>query len=52
MNRKDHIYQTTHTWKTWPVAFSLGFSSSSVEATEMLSSTLALALDFAKSSYS
>lgn len=41
-----------HTWKTCPVALSLGFSSSSSSAVEMLSSTLALARDFAKSSYS
>lgn len=46
------VTQTKCTWKTWPVAFSLGFSFSSVEAVLMLSSTLALARDFAKSSYS
>lgn len=40
------------TWKTCPVAFSLGFSSSSCTvAVEMVSSTLTLALDLAKSSY-
>lgn len=41
------------TWKTCPVAFSLGFSSSScVDVVEITSSTFTFARDLAKSSYS
>lgn len=41
------------TWNTWPVAFSLGVSSSSgTMAVEIVSSTFTFARDLAKSSYS